>query len=88
MRAINYNTLTKQLFSNFIFSNLPVIIALILLTSAPFLILQNEEEIANQNAGYAFYFLIVGILWKIIQYLMNKHPHKDNISIKKLETQT
>ena len=62
----------KLLPGNFIISNLPVIIALLLLASSPIYILQNEIEIANQNAGYAFYFLIAGILWKIIKHLMYK----------------
>jgi len=73
MRAINYNSLTKNLFSNFVLSNLPIIIALVLLGSAPFLLLQNEQHIANQNAAYAYYFLIAAILWKIIQYMMDKN---------------
>ena len=75
----------QNLLSNFVFSNLPIIIALILLTSAPFLLLQNEQDIANQIAGYAFYFLVAGILWKIIQYLMGKHPPENDISPKKID---
>ena len=68
----------KSLPANFIISNLPIIIALILLASTPVYILQSENEIANQNAGYAFYFLIVGILWKVIQYILKNYSHKDN----------
>jgi hypothetical protein len=85
MGAINFNTLTKKLFSNFVFSNLPVIIALVMLASTPFFLLQNEQEIANQIAGYAYYLLIVAILWKIIQHFMNNHFEKKNKSEKKEE---
>jgi Ca2+/Na+ antiporter len=84
MQGINYKIFIKLLRSNFVLSNLPIIIALILLASAPIFLLQNENEIANLNAGYAFYLLIVGILWKIIQYMMDKHPRKNNITSKKL----
>ena len=38
---------------------------------SPLLIILNENENANQIAGYAFYLIIVGILCKIIQYLKN-----------------
>jgi hypothetical protein len=54
--------------NNFL-SNLPVIIALIMLGSTPLLILLNEQEIANQTAASAYYLLIVGVIWKVIQYL-------------------
>jgi len=86
MREIDYKTIIRLLSSNFVLSNLPVIIALIMLASPPFFLLQNQDEIANQNAGYAFYLLIVGILWKIIQHFMNKHFEKNNTSAKKVET--
>jgi hypothetical protein len=77
--------LLRSRVGNFVISNLPIIIALIMLSSTPFLLLQNEENIANQYAGYAFYLLAVGILWKIIQYLRDNHRHKNNISIEKLK---
>jgi len=41
---------------------------------APFFLLQDELKIANQIVGYAYYLLVVGILWKLIQYLMNRSP--------------
>jgi hypothetical protein len=66
-------------FDNNILSNLPVIIALTMLGSAPLFILQDELYTANQLAGYAYYFLIVGILWKIVQYWMNSDQHKNEI---------
>ena len=59
--------------------NLPVIVALILLSSTPLFLLINEPDTANQNAKYAFYFLIAGVIWKNIQLLTIKQ-HKDNIS--------
>jgi len=68
--------------------NLPVIVALILLSSTPLFLLINEPDAANRNAEYAFYFLIAGVIWKIIQYLTIKHQHNDNISTKKLEGQS
>jgi hypothetical protein len=81
-----HNKYIQNLLSNFVFSNLPIIIALILLTSAPFLLLQNEQDMANQIAGYAFYFLVAGILWKIIiQYLIGKLPPENGISPKKID---
>jgi len=73
-----------KLRSNFILSNLPVIIALFVLSSSPILLLLHQDDIANQNAGYAFYFLIVGVLWKILQYLLDKYLHQNDIPTKKL----
>jgi hypothetical protein len=86
MREIDYKTIIRLLPSNFVLSDLPVIIALVMLASTPFFLLQNEHQIANQIAGYAFYFLIVAILWKIIQHFMNNPFEKKNISAKKEET--
>ena len=86
MSKIAYETIIRLLRSNFVLSNLPVIIALVMLASTPFFLLQNDQEIANLIAGYAYYLLIVGILWKIIQYFMNNHFEKKNISAKKEET--
>ena len=83
MRKIDYKTIIRLLRSNFVLSNLPVIIALILLASALYFLFHNQQDIANQNAGYAFYLLIVGIFWKIIQHLMNNHFEEKNISEKK-----
>ena len=77
---------TKHEIDKNFLSNLPVIIALILLGSAPFFLLQDELEIANQLAGYAFYLLIVGVVWKIIQYLTNRYRHEDEF--KTLEEQS
>jgi hypothetical protein len=73
------------MFSNFVLSNSPVIIALVLLASTPFFLLQNEQEIANQITGYAYYFLIVAILWKIIQHFLSNRFEKKNISANKEE---
>jgi hypothetical protein len=88
MRKIDYKTIIRLLCSNFVSSNLPVIIALVMLASTPFFILQKVNEIANQIAGYAFYFLIAGILWKAIQYLINRYPSKDNVPSKLLDSKT
>jgi hypothetical protein len=75
----------KSPLGNFLISNFPIIIAIIILACAPFLLLQNEENIANQYAGYAFYFLVVGILWKIIQYLRDNLKHENKVSSEKLK---
>ena len=56
--------------------NFPIIIALIILFSTPFLILYNEERVANTFAGYALSLLIVGVLGKIILSVINKESHK------------
>jgi cytosine/uracil/thiamine/allantoin permease len=63
----------KALVRNIALSDLPIIVALILLASSPFLILQNENELANQLASYSFYLLIAGIIWKSIEYLIRPH---------------
>jgi len=57
-----------------------------MLGSAPLFILQDELYIANQLAAFAFYSLIVGVMWKIIQYLMNRHQHENEIPENRLET--
>ena len=86
MLNLKYKFPMRIFLSSYFLPNLPVIIALIMLSSAPLFLLLNEQDIAIQNAGYAFYLLIVGILWKIIQYFMNNHFEKKNISAKKEET--
>jgi len=88
MRAINYNSLMQKWFNNFDLSNLPILIAIALLAFAPVPILQDKQDIANQIAGYAYYFLIVGILWKIIQYFMKRPRYKDEIPKKRLDIQS
>ncbi len=45
-----------------------------------------EYNFCYQSAKYAFYLLIMGILWKIIRQLMNNHFEKKNIAAKKDET--
>jgi hypothetical protein len=85
MRKIDYKTIIRLLRSNFVLSNLPVIFALVMLASTPFFLLQNVQEIANQIAGFAYFLLIVGILWKIIQHFTTNHFEKKNISAKKEE---
>jgi len=57
-------------FNYYIIWNLPVIIALIMLCWACLYILQNELETANQVAGYAYYLLIIGLVWKTIQFFI------------------
>jgi len=83
MREIDYKTIIRLLLSNFVLSNLPVIIALVMLASTSFFLLQKEQEIANQIAGYAYYLLILAIFWKIIQHFMNNHFEQKNVPEKK-----
>jgi hypothetical protein len=52
-----------KVLDNTILSNLPVIIALIMLACAPFFLLQNQEVIANQNAKYALPFNY----WRLVE---------------------
>ena len=85
---LRYKFSMRLFLGSYIIPNLPVIIALTLLSSAPLFLILNEQDVANQNAEYAFYFLIAGVIWKIIQYLTFKHQCKDNISTKKLEGQS
>jgi hypothetical protein len=55
-------------------TNLPIVIALLVLGSAPFLISLNEQETANQSSALALYLLVLGILAKITHHLFwNRH---------------
>ena len=45
---------------------------------SPLMIILNENENANQIPGYAFYLIIVGVVFKIIQYLKNGSLHGVN----------
>ena len=67
-----------KVFGYHFFYNLPIIIALIMLGISPLMIILNENENANQIAGYAFYLIIVGVVFKIIQYLKNSSLHGVN----------
>jgi len=77
MRKVYFETIIG-LSRRFGLANMPIGIALIMIASAPFLILQNEYDIANQNASYAYYLLIVGVIWKLIQYLRDKRKPVNN----------
>jgi hypothetical protein len=68
-------------------SDLPIIIALIMLAFVPFLILQDKNETANQITSYSFYLLITGVVWKNIEYLMGQHQPENSTSTEKLEPQ-
>lgn len=58
-------------------SNIPIIIALALLVSAPVLITQKQVMLANEVAKYAYYLLIIGITWKLVLYLLTKKQLSD-----------
>ena len=60
-----------RVFNHTFFYNLPIMIALVMLSVAPLFIMLNEGENANQITGYAFYLIIIGVLFKIIQYFKN-----------------
>lgn len=47
-------------------NNFPLIVSLILLLSAPVLILMEYGFLANEVAIYAYFFLGIGVLWKFI----------------------
>ena len=53
-------------------SDLPIIIALTLLTCAPLLLIQEQEGVADEMAKYAYYLLVIGIAWKALFYLLTK----------------
>jgi hypothetical protein len=77
---LNLNCWTKE-FKGIIWilSNLPVILALIMISCAPPILLQDGQEFANQIVGYAFYLLIIGTLWKLIQYRARIFYFKEKI---------
>ena len=58
-----------------------------MLSTAPILILQYEFYIANQVAALAFYFLIIGVIWKVIQYWMSRLEYENEASNNRVETQ-
>jgi len=73
---MNINSAKSTLFHLSFVPNIPIIFALIILASAPFFILQNDEGFANTFAGYALYLLIVGVLGKIMIFLISKNNHE------------
>jgi hypothetical protein len=83
MQDIDYKIIFKMLRSNSFLLNLPILIALILLSSTVFLLLQNQLDIADKTAGYAFYLLIAGIFCKIVQCLRDRGTRIDNTITKK-----
>ena len=47
-----------------------------------------DPYIANQIAGFAFYLLIAGVIWKILQYLLNRRLYENERPYNKVEKQT
>lgn len=76
----------KSFSKSFILPNLPIIVALFILSTSPIFLLHNNYDVPNQNAGYAFYLLIAGIIWKIIRYTYKIFPSKDKIPNSSSET--
>jgi hypothetical protein len=67
--------------------NLPVIIPLIILSSTPYFILIKQQDIANEYAGYAFYLLVIAVIYKIIQSLVNKRVNRNKAISRTMENQ-
>lgn len=76
-----------KVFGYHFFYNLPIIIALVMLAVSPLLIMLNENENANQIAGYGFYLIIIGVIGKVIQYFNNGSLNSVN-QVGELEGQT
>jgi ABC-type polysaccharide transport system permease subunit len=72
MKVAKYNKVMQLAKNKIDISDLVVILALILLAYAAFLIYQKQELDANQIAKYAYYILVIGISWKVIQYVIKK----------------
>ena len=53
-------------------SDTVVVLALILLAYAVFLVYQKQDLDANEIAKYAYYVLVIGVSWKVIQYVIKK----------------
>jgi hypothetical protein len=75
-------------FGKTILSNFPIMIALIIIGSVPIFILQDGFYIANQIATFALYCLIVGIIWRIVHYLLRTHQYKNELHDNRVETYT
>jgi len=52
-------------------SRFPIIAAIILLVSAA-VYLQSDEKFANKLAIYAYYFLVIGVVLQLIEYVREK----------------
>ena len=68
--------------------NLPVIIPLVVLACAPYFILIKQQDIANDYAGYALYLLVIAVVYKIVQNLVDKQVHKTKVASKIKESQS
>jgi hypothetical protein len=55
---------------------IPIIAALLLLASCPFLLFQGSALFANEIALYAFYFLAIGALLALSEYLRSNEREK------------
>ena len=76
MSVISKRTTIIQLVKKIDPSNLAIVLALILLAYAAVLLYQRAELDANQIARYAYYSLIIGIIWKIIKYMVKKIKYR------------
>ena len=50
-------------------SDITIIIALTLLGFAPLLLIQEQEIVADEMAKYAYYLIVIGIVWKALLLL-------------------
>jgi hypothetical protein len=61
-------------------SDLPIIIALTLLTCSALLLIQNQEKVADEMAEYAYYLIVIGIACKFFIYLLNNNKRNLKLS--------
>lgn len=57
-------------------SRIPIAFALLLLIISAFVLAYKNEALANQIAIYAYYYLVVGVLLQLIEYIRN--PEDEN----------
>jgi hypothetical protein len=52
-------------------SRIPIAFALLLLFLTAIILVQGQEKAANQIAIYAYYFLVIGVVQQLIEYIRN-----------------
>ena len=72
MKVAKYNKIMQLAKKKIDISDTVVVLALILLAYAAFLVYQKQDLDANEIAKYAYYVLVIGVSWKVIQYVIKK----------------
>ena len=72
MKVAKYNKIMQLAKKKIDISDTVVVLALILLAYAVFLVYQKQDLDANEIAKYAYYVLVIGVSWKVIQYVIKK----------------